>query len=166
MGRCRILDALIFIDTNIYLDFYRAWDKSFELKMLKHIDKNHNKIISTDQVLMEYKKNRQKVIIDSLNAINKQAWKNLIFPSFMSSTQQTKAIKTKKKQIDSQIKKLNRRVINLLKHPITKDSIYQCLQRILKDDALYYLGRNNKLRYSLRHLAKKRFCLGYPLKKE
>jgi hypothetical protein len=53
----------------------------------------------------------------------------------------------------------------LLHNPATQDSIYQCLKRLLKDDALYHLGRSNKIRYRLRHLARKRFTLGYPPRK-
>jgi predicted nucleic acid-binding protein len=49
--------ALIFIDTNIYLDFYRyrgGSDTSFSI--LKHFDENHDRIIITSEIEMEYKK--------------------------------------------------------------------------------------------------------------
>ncbi len=47
--------ALVFIDTNILLDFYRYSRGGTILPVLDHIDKNHGKIITTMQVEKELK---------------------------------------------------------------------------------------------------------------
>ena len=52
-------NLLIFIDTNILLDFYRVRGPKEDLSILRHIDNNLDRFITTDQVEMEFKKNRQ-----------------------------------------------------------------------------------------------------------
>ena len=88
-------ETLIFIDTNIYLDFYRAREATFEKSMIQHIDKNHDKIITTDQVLMEYKNNRQKVIIDALKGTGNPEV-NIRPPAFLSEAQPMQMLQKRK----------------------------------------------------------------------
>jgi hypothetical protein len=62
------LDALIFIDTNIFLDFYRIRGDGVGLGLLEKIGDHHDRIITDSQIEME-KKNRQQIILDSLKAV-------------------------------------------------------------------------------------------------
>ena len=55
---------LVFVDTNILLDFYRFRRES-GLVLLQRFDKIHDRLITTYQVEMEFKKNRQRVILDA-----------------------------------------------------------------------------------------------------
>lgn len=157
--------TLIFIDANIYLDFYRARERSFELAMIKHIDANHDKIITTDQVLMEYKKNRQKVILETLAAIQEPKI-DIAIPPFLTDSPKIKMINERKGEIEKHIKYLQNNVSEVLKNPGLKDRLYQSLQRLFKDSNQHHLGRNNELRIQIRELAWKRFLLGYPPRKE
>ena len=50
------MPALLFIDTNIYLDFYRRRGPGNPLSTLTHFDGNFDRIITTTEVEMEYKK--------------------------------------------------------------------------------------------------------------
>lgn len=75
------MSSLVFIDTNIYLDFYR-YGNDVSLSLLDHVDKNHDRIITTAEVEMEYKKNRQKVILDALSTIKHRILDNSIYPLF------------------------------------------------------------------------------------
>ena len=63
------LDAYIFIDTNILLDFYRIRRTDISMKYLEEIEKHKDLIISTSQVEMEYKKNRQLAILESISEV-------------------------------------------------------------------------------------------------
>ena len=47
---------LLFVDTNIWLDFYRARSEA-GLSLLRHLDSIRNQIIMTYVVEMEFKKN-------------------------------------------------------------------------------------------------------------
>jgi rRNA-processing protein FCF1 len=60
---------LIVVDTNILLDFYNVRGRESGLSILKHIDDNRDRFITTNQVEMEFKKNRQRVIVDSLATV-------------------------------------------------------------------------------------------------
>ena len=78
------MSALLFIDTNILLDFYRYPRGSAILDVLGHIDKNHDKIITSTRVEMEYKKNRQKVIIKSIPDKKGPKWDSYKLPVILS----------------------------------------------------------------------------------
>ena len=86
------MDALIFIDTNILLDFYRYPQGSAVLPILSHIDANHEKIITGNQVEMEFKKNRQKVILDSIGFLKGPKWEAFKVPVILSETQPAEII--------------------------------------------------------------------------
>jgi len=62
------MDALIFVDTNILLDFYRVRSGGGGLELLDLIEAHKDILITGSQVEMEYKKNRQRVILEALNA--------------------------------------------------------------------------------------------------
>ena len=100
------MDALIFIDTNIFLDFYRVRGSGEKLNLLKRVDDHHDRIITTAQVEMEYKKNRQVVILESLNRLKTPDWASLTPPAFLSDAQPATAIAKSKLDISSQQKKL------------------------------------------------------------
>lgn len=159
------IDSLIFIDTNILLDFYRVRAGGTGLSILKHIDQNHERIITGSQVEMEYKKNRQKVIQESLGQIKAPDWNAAKTPAFLSEAQAVQAIEKCKKDVSSQIKTIKARIERVLKNPSRNDLVYQCLQRLFTNKGPYNLGRHNKIRYKIRRLAWKRFILGYPPRK-
>jgi predicted nucleic acid-binding protein len=57
---------VVFIDTNIFLDFYRSEGEA-GISLLRRIDLLHEHLITTDQVEVEFLSNRQKVISESLD---------------------------------------------------------------------------------------------------
>src|SRR5258708_584798 len=124
------MTALIFIDTNIFLDFYRFPSGAAGLSMLKHIDSNHQRIITTTQVEMEYKKNRQRVILESLRSIKTPEWANLKAPEFLSDSAAVKSIEKFKKEIDNRTKKVKARVERVLARPVANDLVYRTIQRL------------------------------------
>ena len=54
-----------FIDTNIFLDFYRSNNEA-RIPLLQKIQQVEGRIISTYQVQMEFLKHRQEVLLKSL----------------------------------------------------------------------------------------------------
>jgi len=51
---------LVFVDTNILLDFYRVRGRDTSLSILDHLDNNKDRFIVTNQVEMKFKKHRPK----------------------------------------------------------------------------------------------------------
>ena len=122
------MPALLFIDTNIYLDFYRRRGSGTSLSMLKHFDGNLGRIIVTSEVEMEYKKNRQGVILLSLNLIRKpDDIPSIEVPDFLRESQLntslTKARKKLSKTINHKIAKLRDRTSKLLEISLVMSQI-------------------------------------------
>lgn len=59
--------GLIFIDTNIWLDFYRSRTEA-GITLLKHVEAIADRVIVGPQVEMEFKKNRQATILEAINS--------------------------------------------------------------------------------------------------
>lgn len=155
-------DYLIFIDTNIYLDFYRSQNDA-ELSLLYELLKIKNSIISTDQIEMEFKKNRQKVIMESLNKI---VVPNIIsFPAFALKIRGVKKTNRINKEFKVRVGKFKDYFAKIMLEPKRYDKVYKASQEIFEFKSNLNLKRPDKKRYEMRRLAKKRFMLGYPPRK-
>lgn len=161
-----ILDALLFVDTNVLLDFYRIRNSDISLDYLKQLEACKDRLIITSQVEMEYKKNRQEAIIESLNRFSSPDWNKLSGPAIVADLQAMKMIRKQKEEITKQQKKVNEKIYKILESPIYNDRVYQCLQRLFKNESNFNLSREKKTRFRIRNLAKKRFVLGYPPRKK
>ncbi|MDP1672553.1 MAG: PIN domain-containing protein, partial [Burkholderiales bacterium] len=156
------LDTLLFVDTNVLLDFYRIRKTDISTKYLEQLEACKDRLIVGSQIEMEYKKNRQRVIVESLNNFTSPDWGKLTVPALVSDLQATKMVEKKKKELVSQQKKVNGKIQAVLSDPTHHDPVYQTLQRVFKNESPFNLSRQKKERFSIRNLAKKRFILGYP----
>lgn len=159
------METLIFIDTNIFLDFYRQRKSDISLKYLDQVEESYESIILTSQVEMEYKKNRQSAILESLSQF-KDDLGNYRAPPILNKSQPAKMMRKKKEEFKSQQKLLRERITRLLSHPSYNDKLYQSLNRIFKKNWGYHQNRVDKDRFRIRKLAIKRFLLGYPPRKK
>jgi hypothetical protein len=159
------MSALVFVDTNIILDFYRDRGEG-SLDLLKYFDDNAGRIITTEQVEMEYKKNRHRVILESLESHKKPNWGGLLqVPSFLKAAQPTKGIQKAKDNIAQQSKRITDRLTKVLTHPVYHDPVYKTMQRLFKAASEYRLDRSKPIKHRVRRRAAKRFFMGYPPRK-
>jgi hypothetical protein len=158
------MPTLIFIDTNIYLDFYRGGEAS--LSILKHFDANHDRIITTSEVEMEYKNNRQRVILKYLENFKPVNLGSLKVPAFLKETKRDKALVNSSKALIKQINLTSDRIAKLLESPGRNDPVYQVLQRLFKAKGSCHLTRSDKIKLNIRREARQRFLLGYPPRKQ
>jgi len=158
-------NTLIFIDTNIFLDFYRIQGES-RLSMLEHISRNSDIIITSNQVQMEFKKNRQKVMVDSWKQLQTPNWSGLTAPAFLADTQLAKAIIKNSRYLEDQHKRLKNQLSVNLKNPSKYDKVFKAMEKLFDNNGPYNLTRNKSIRYKIRGLARKRFMLGYPPRKD
>lgn len=159
------MDALIFIDTNILLDFYRDRKSDISMRFLEQIEGCKDRLILGSQTEMEYKKNRQIVILESLGKFGTPDWGKLSAPALVSETQAANSIKKYQKEIVKQQKLVTKKIQGILEKPATQDEVYKVLQRIFKYKSPYNLDREDNRRFAIRRLARKRFFLGYPPRK-
>jgi PIN domain len=159
------MDALLFVDTNILLDFYRIRKSDISMKYLEQLEVYKDRLIIGSQIEMEYKKNRQKVIVESLTQFSTPDWGKLSTPALVAGLQASKMIEKRRKEITEQYKTVNTKIKKILTDPSQDDPVFQALQRLFKSNSPYNLNRVSKKRFAIRRLARKRFCLGYPPRK-
>lgn len=159
------MNALIFVDTNILLDFYRVRSGSVGLELLDLIEAHKDILITGSQVEMEYKKNRQRVILEALHAQKTPDWSGLTSPAFLADAKPARAIARSKKAITTQQARLKKRIAAILDRPNTSDPVFKALSRVFRHDSQFNLDRDKTARHTIRRLARKRFVLGYPPRK-
>jgi hypothetical protein len=157
---------LVFVDTNILLDFYRIRGREGGLSILQHIDDNLGRFITTNQVEMEFKKNRQRVILDTEKVFKMPNLEGLQLLGFLAESKQSKALDRSVGQVKKLSGTLKSRMGRVLRLPTTQDNVYRTAQRLFKHEGPLVLGRDKKERFAIRRRAWKRFTLGYPPRKD
>ncbi|KGD66544.1 hypothetical protein Y5S_00211 [Alcanivorax nanhaiticus] len=160
------MDALIFIDTNIFLDFYRIRKSEIGLSYLRLLDEHADIIITGSQVEMEYKKNRQAVIVESQGKFKNPDWNNLSVPALLAESEDAKRIEELKKEVTQLQAKIKNEIEGILKSPFLHDSVFNNLEKIFRSKSDFNLTKEHADRDRIIRLAVKRFMLGYPPRKK
>lgn len=153
----------IFVDTNIFLDYYRVSSEA-SLKLLQKMDAIKGAIISTYQVEMEFKKNRQTVINETLKSIKFDTQKQL--PATFHDTAIAGSLSSLKKDAQKKEGILKKKFLSLLKSPKSSDPVYKALESIFHNPSSHVLTRDMAERHRIKRLAWRRFMLGYPPRKK
>ena len=103
-------DALLFIDTNIFLNFYRTTDNKLTLQLLKYTEECADQLILSSQLEMEYKANRVAAVLKGLRDFGNPNWAPLALPAITSGTQPANMISDLKKKVNTQKQRLEKRV--------------------------------------------------------
>lgn len=157
------LQKLLFIDTNIWLDFYRARNET-GLTLLKHAESVASKIIVTYQLESEFKKNRQTAILEGMQDLKAPA--QIPRPGIFSDAKASAVLSKSIKEAEKRVKSLKTKLTKVLENPAVHDPVYKACQRIFhKSDALV-LTREDKLRHVIRRKAFRRFLHGCPPRKK
>lgn len=106
------------------------------------------------------------MIVESLNNFTSPDWGKLAAPALVADFQATKMVEKKKKELLAQQRKVNEKIQSVLSDPTHHDPVYQTLQRLFKHTSPFSLSRDKKDRFKIRNLARKRFSLGYPPRKQ
>jgi hypothetical protein len=153
--------TVLFIDTNIWLDFYRANNEA-GLSLLKRLKDLSKFILVTDQVEMEFKKNRQKEILSS--ASNLKPPQGISIPAFLTSDD-ANALEKSLEEAQKLVEKIKKHLPHMLNDPEANDPVYQiCDEVFSKKDHLCY-GQSHTDWREIQAAALKRYQLGYPPRK-
>ena len=118
---------LVFVDTNVLLDFYRQPGASAD-RQLSALERHKGLIITGDQIRMEFLKNRQKVIVDSIKTIPKPG--KITVPNIVQDHQQAKMLA---KHIDNAIDshgQVRKKIESILSDPYHHDPVFQAVTDI------------------------------------
>ena len=154
---------LLFIDTNIYLDFYRIRNES-KTSFLEHLEAIKDSLIITDQVEMEFKKNRQSAILEGMQELKVPNKINV--PAILKNEETATALEKDHKKIKEKVQVLKKRLDEVLEEPEIHDKVYQVLQRIFSKHQEIDLYNKHLKYHEIKELAKERFLLGYPPRKK
>ncbi len=152
-----------FIDTNIFLDFYRANNEA-TLKMLERLTPVKHRVICTYQVEMEFLKNRQRVLLDTIKEVKSPSAPTL--PAMFADAITSASLRELTKQVKQKTDLLKQRMVKLLKNPRVNDVVYQVLEDVFRSPSPHVLTRDMPERHQIKRLAFRRFILGYPPRKK
>ena len=153
---------LIFVDTNIMLDFYRKPGENAE-RQIASLRKHLDSIVVTEQVRMEFLNNRQNAIAEMLEQM--VAPKTVTLPMILSGSRAGKALAKATNEAAKRHKEARQRAEKILTEPARYDPVYRGLNRIFSHNGPLNLKRPNDERFEVRDKAEKRFKLGYPPRK-
>ncbi len=161
------IQKLLFVDTNIWLDFYRANNGAL-LELLEKVESIKDQVIVTHQLEAEYKANRQKVILASVKTLQEHMPKPIPTVGVLADAQAFKAVNKSIKAAKTRLDKLQAKLIKFIESPKTADPVFKACQRIFhKTDALVLTREDvhKDLRAKIRDRAHRRFMHGSPPRK-
>ena len=153
----------IFVDTNILLDFYRARNE-IALTLLEKLHAQRDHLIMTNQIEMEFKKNRHSVISESLGQLITMS--SITVPAFLTQTRAVTTLKKRHKDVNDRIKSLRKKLKEVLANPTKRDEVYKHCQRLFLHRSALTLSENDTIANEITERANKRFSLGYPPRKK
>lgn len=156
------IKKLLFVDTNIWLDFYRARTEA-GLALLKHLNGVTEIVIANYQLESEFKKNRHAAILEGLQELKPP--QALMRPGFLSDAKSTGVLRKSLKEAEARVKKLKQQAGRIFADPGRYDPVYKTCQRIFHRDSSLVLKRENTLRREIRRKAFRRFLHGCPPRK-
>jgi hypothetical protein len=154
---------LLFIDTNIFLDFYRATSSAnSNLKLLDRLKQVKESLITSHQVEMEFRKNRQNLISEALGKLRFVGPSEI--PGLFVGTNELRELTDAVKIVEEKLNMLRNRLTGALSLP-TGDPVHKSAIEVFSFESPFNLTPTNEA-YSriLRH-ARRRFSLGYPPRK-
>ena len=153
---------LIFIDTNVFLDFYRSAGESVRRQM-GALERHKESIILTDQVQMEFLKNRLKVIVEATQPLSKP--NHVSLPAIVGDLQPARMMRKQIQGAEANFKKIAAKIDNIIRDPVHFDPVYQSVARLFSNSSKISLKVTTKERRRIHSLARQRFFLGYPPRK-
>lgn len=154
------IKAYAFIDTNIFLDFYRASEAT--LAMLEKLEQVRDRVICTYQVEMEFLKNRQPEIARIADQANLSLDASL--PAVLSDTQLSSSVTKMRRNLKTKQTKLSNNLLKLLRNP-KDDRVFRVLEEVFRSKSEHVFTRDMDVKNKIKRLARRRFQLGYPPRK-
>lgn len=161
------IQKLLFIDTNIWLDFYRASSDAL-LELLEKVEAMQDRLIVTHQLEMEFKANRQKVILQAHKLLGDSAPKQIPAIGVLVDASTFKKVNKTLQSAKARVGRLQAKLLAFIEKPTTSDPVFKTCQRIFhKNDALTLtrLDVDDELRQEIRGRALRRLQHGCPPRK-
>lgn len=153
---------LLFIDTNIFLDFYRS-RKDTRLKLLNKLLPLNSQIVTTYQLEMEFFKNRQNVFTETLKYL-KVPDAPVAPPAFLHESPTVESIRRYMATVRKKHNIFTKRIQAYLKNP-KKDPVCKVVLQLCDKKSKFHLCKDMNHGKRIWRLAWTRFVGGYPPRK-
>jgi predicted nucleic acid-binding protein len=153
----------IFIDTNIFLDFYRA-ESEASLSLLRHIESIPEGLIATDQVELEFLNNRQRVISTALQSLKAPSLPPFV-PAYLSDSRAASKIVKSLNEMKNQMAAMRKRLAKILENPSAHDPVYKVVKKAFSFHSPLNLKFFEAKREDIQVRALRRFQRGLPPRK-
>jgi len=154
---------LLFIDTNVFLDFYRAENEA-SLSLLKHVESIPEVLITSDQVEVEFLNNRQRVISAALQSLKTPSLSPFV-PAYLSDSRAASRIERNLDDIKAQISSLKKRLARILENPASHDPVFRVVKKACSFRSPINLKYCEAKRDKIFEGALRRFQRGFPPRK-
>ena len=159
--------TLLFIDTNILLDFYRAPQSDLSLEVFDKLLEHSSTLIISEQVEIEFNNNRKRVIDEYIKHIPTKIDNIALAPVLLSNTVEAQKIKTEVENLTKDFEKLKKNLCSILDSPNEKDKAYQKIIPFFNvNTAFSYKKTDIELQDQIFLKAIKRFHRGMPPRKK
>jgi len=159
------MQTLVFIDTNILLDFYRVRSRDAGLSILAKLEQHRGSLITSDQVYMEFQKNRHSALLETY-----KAWKDATVPSpslppLLHEQKVSKTLEKCRKELVEQHRRVRVRLEQVFSNPVKHDPVFRGVGSIMRSLSEWHLSTETEGAGELQARALRRFQLGYPPRK-
>jgi len=134
----------LFIDTNIFLSFFHLTSDDLEQinKLVTLVERQEIKLFIPNQVIDEFKRNREVKVKDGLKKFEESIPKGLSFPAFYKGYPEYEEISALQKALNEKISQLRAKAYkdiesNSLKADKIIDKLFQISQKIVITDEIY-----------------------------
>ena len=158
-------NKLIFIDTNIFLDFYRL-DNGIEVSLIHTLLQHEERIIFSDVVRYEFMANRAGILNDAIKGLKSylDGFILRMIPPIGKTCFDNIEFEKGRGLINSVISKLSKHLAELLADP-TSDKVYDLLEKLNDSERVKSLRLNGDNWNDIFKRAQERFMSGQPPRK-
>jgi uncharacterized protein YoxC len=154
-------DRLLFVDTTILLNLYRLPDE-VSLSLLKRLSRLQNRLITTFQVEVEFKKNRIGVIKKFFGSLKSP---DVMIPAFLNEVKTARDIRRDVEKVKRALRKLNQQIQKILADS-SKDPVFRAAQELFNRRGPLNLHDSHADARSITRRAWRRYTAGWPPRKD
>ncbi|HTA73150.1 MAG TPA: PIN domain-containing protein [Gemmatimonadaceae bacterium] len=155
----------MFIDTSYYLRYYEDLGNEEQVAVLKTIEANRDRIVITEQVLVEFTNNRQSVLARALDQLKDVENKVIYSPPLFRLRAEKESLHAALKELNRGIQAERDYIERVLRDPLKFDPVYAHLLKMVRSSFHLVLRASNERFAELREAARHRCSLGYPPRK-
>lgn len=154
---------IVFVDTQIWFDLYRQQGGS-AINLLDELTKYSSNLILTNQVRVEFLKNRQRVIIEAAKGIPRPRRESI--PPVFQDIEHAEAMLTSLGNASSAYEGLKKNIVAMLSDPVGSDPVLQAFESLFAKSSSSNLRDAGDMRSEIHNRARLRFEAGRPPRKK